>query len=376
MEASLTLKVDALIHHDSNSWNVEAIKTHLPQYEDQIRKLYLSSTRTKDSVAWLPTKSGIYSTKTGYALNKLNPEQTVDEAFKWQTNVWQVKTSSKLKTFLWKTVAKALPVRTALTSRGILTEVRCKVCGELGDELHIFLHCPFAKRVWDLVPTVPTLQQHSLASMKELLTEAHRMTNLPPSGVPNSPIYPWVLWFLWKARNQHIFNERIFTEEDIVLKAILEARFWQEAQQSRAKDWKHQRKTEGEPNSSRACCYVDAAWSTSSGACGVGWIIKDDQGVNRHQYSTPYLFVASAISAEALAMKSAMSSALATGFSSLQFCSDSQILISLLRSGEDTNELKGLLHDIRVLSPLFTSISFSISLAPLTIWQTLLQSLR
>lgn len=65
----------------------------------------------------------------------------------------------------------------------------------------------------------------------------------------------------------------------------------------------------------------------------------------------------SALTAETFALKSAMESALVAKFSSIQFCSDSQILVSLLLSGEDTNELKGLLFDIRSLWSLFNSIS-------------------
>ena len=44
----------------------------LPHYEDLITKIVPSSCGTPDSLVWLPEKSGTYSTKTGYALTKLN----------------------------------------------------------------------------------------------------------------------------------------------------------------------------------------------------------------------------------------------------------------------------------------------------------------
>lgn len=149
---ALSLKVSDLIWPNSNAWNVDAIRRHLPIYEEIITKITLSSFPLRDSIAWLPVKSGSYSTKSGYALTKMNNMQDVVEDFDWKTCIWQVKTTPKVKLFLWKMKNRALPVGKNLVVRGITNVSRCKHCDEVEDELHIILNCPFAVRVWELAP--------------------------------------------------------------------------------------------------------------------------------------------------------------------------------------------------------------------------------
>lgn len=357
-EASANLCVEALIHSHSNSWNLEAIRTHLPHHEDQIRRLVLSSKKTVDSYVWLPVKSGKYSTKSGYAINKLQPNLDTEVNFKWQTNLWQVRASSKIKTFLWKAVAGALPVGSSLARRGITVDLKCKVCGEDEDALHVLVNCPFAAKVWNLAPVTHKQGISSTNSMMNLLLEARKMITLPPSGITTTPLYPWIFWFLWKTRNQRIFNDRRFSEEETLIKAITEARSWQEAQQLLPTQ-KSPPLSPGEaPSSSVPCCCVDAAWSASSEIGGWGWICRDPMGLVLLHESSGQRHIASALIAEASGLRSAMASALTAGIFTIQFCSDSNLLISLIQSGEDANELKGILDDIRSLIPQFTSISF------------------
>lgn len=61
-----------LIHAESGDQNLAAIRTHLPHYEGIIKAIVPSSCNMPDYLVWLPEKSGSYSTKSGYALTKLN----------------------------------------------------------------------------------------------------------------------------------------------------------------------------------------------------------------------------------------------------------------------------------------------------------------
>lgn len=83
-ESNKTLRVADLIDVHTADWNVQAIRLHLPQYEEQIRSLPLSQYSMKDELVWLPDKSGSYSTKIGYALAKLN-NATADVSFNWKS---------------------------------------------------------------------------------------------------------------------------------------------------------------------------------------------------------------------------------------------------------------------------------------------------
>lgn len=67
----------------------------------------------------------------------------------------------------------------------------------------------------------------------------------------------------------------------------------------------------------------------------------------------------SALAAEALAMKSALTAASRMEVTSINVFSDSQVLISLLNTETSTNELQGILHDIALLCHSFVSCTFS-----------------
>jgi hypothetical protein len=60
------MTVKDLICPISKSWNREKIATYLPQYQSEIFQFRPSRFVARDKFIWLPTKSGDYSTKTGY----------------------------------------------------------------------------------------------------------------------------------------------------------------------------------------------------------------------------------------------------------------------------------------------------------------------
>lgn len=106
-------------------------------------------------------------------------------------------------------------------------------------------------------------------------------------------------------------------------------------------------------------CWTDGAWQETSKAGGMGWIIKNEDGVVLHRGSSNRLFVCSALMAEALAMREAFIKAKELNLQSIQLFSDSQVLVSALRSGLDVLEIAGVLHDIRNLATLFCPLSFN-----------------
>lgn len=97
----------------TNRWIVEKIRSILPQYEEMILQIKTSSTPATDALIWLPEISGIYSTKTGYGVGitagvVLN---TDNEPLNWLKHIWNVRTSPKLKDFLWRVVSANLEKR-------------------------------------------------------------------------------------------------------------------------------------------------------------------------------------------------------------------------------------------------------------------------
>lgn len=168
-------------------------------------------------------EKGTNSTKTGYGIGMMELHQAseFELSFNWLKHIWNVKTAPKLKDFIWKVVRKAIPVSANLEKRGI-TSFTCKKCGGEEDDAHVFLHCPFAKEVWSLVP-IKHRPSASTETFLDLLTETAEYTPLPPTGV-TAPLWPWVIWNLWKSRNKLVFENRNFTAAETALKCIKDAK--------------------------------------------------------------------------------------------------------------------------------------------------------
>lgn len=272
-------RVSSLLLPGSNEWNLNAIRTILPQYEETIRRIIPSALQAPDERVWLHNSSGEYSTKSGYAVTKLCNGTHEDRAFAWNKCIWEVDTSPKIRHFLWKANSSALATGAVLQSRGMAANPCCKRCGALETELHVFLHCPFAAKVWELVPSMFKPESESIESMGALLQHCRKMISLPPSGVGSTPLYPWILWVLWTNRNKLLFENRAFSEQASVLKILQDARAWRAAQTSVVKPSLpqcvvHQSSTPFlllPPASSYTwTAFSDAAWDATSGNCGLG----------------------------------------------------------------------------------------------------------
>lgn len=352
---------------NSTSWDVGKLRNLLPQYESLVRKIVPSTQRMKDEQVWLLGKTGQYTTKTGYASAKLNTEGKQKE-FNWRKNIWNVKCSPKIRQFLWKMTHNALAVGESLLKRGMLVDGRCKRCGESESVLHVMFHCPFAKKVWDSCPAMFLPTESSVSSVEGLLKDATRIVNLPPVGLA-VPLYPWICWVLWTSRNQLCFEDKSSSESEVLAKAIKTAREWQNAnissstpsdspkdcQRIEARD---QLSATPQLNNNIFSCYSDAAWNSSTCAAGLGWICLKPDGSTLLQGSTSSEVVASVLMAEALALKAAMEATIAHEVKDLVCFSDSKSLITLITGNKSVVALRGILHDICVLSLSLNSISF------------------
>lgn len=177
---------------ESKEWNRRKIEGVLPNLLPDILLLKPSITGERDSYAWLASKSGDYSTKSGYlvATSRLYASVGIDSqlslpgptatTLEWQKHVWSGACAPKLKVFMWKILQGALPIGENLRKRGmLLNNVFCR-CGKIETADHLFLHCQFEKDVWasSLLQQNPNV--HEFLSFKEALISLHGVVSLPP----------------------------------------------------------------------------------------------------------------------------------------------------------------------------------------------------
>lgn len=147
------LRVSDFLTRETKEWNIGMIEQVFPQLLDEITLLKPSMTGGKDGFAWLASRSGTYTTRSGYytvAENELQQlqQETTRPDRDWKKLLWSGRISPKIQLFLWKATQGALATGANLQLRGLLQHTTCIRCGELETEAHIFLHCEFARKVW------------------------------------------------------------------------------------------------------------------------------------------------------------------------------------------------------------------------------------
>lgn len=312
----------------------------------------------QDRRIWLFDKSGEYTTKTGYNLASTTRLGGEDQPLEWQKSIWSIKTSPKIKDFLWRVAKKAIPVSANLETRG-LPAFPCKRCGGIEDDLHTFLLCPFAQEVWTLAP-ISLQPQVLIPSFHHLLKICPQSTCLPPVGLIY-PLWPWILWRLWKARNLLVFENRQVTAQEVITMAVQDAKEWQSAQDVGASSARNLSAGPPAPPSfenEKLVCYVDAAWDASTRNCGFAGIFKGSEQGKIQSFKDSRRYVESALIAEALAIRKAVLEAFMSNVDSLLVLSDSQTLVKLLKTKGSRTELSNILTDIYYFGSRLKACSF------------------
>ncbi|KAL4575150.1 hypothetical protein LXL04_021992 [Taraxacum kok-saghyz] len=121
--------------------------------------------------------------------------------------VWEWKRAVPIKVnFLgWRAVLNRLPSKRGLANRGVqLPSTACVLCGDADEsELHLFLHCSWATEVWASIATWCELNR----LIKFLLSPIKKVANA---------IVLAAIWFIWKARNDIIFNNKVALSSRVV----------------------------------------------------------------------------------------------------------------------------------------------------------------
>lgn len=361
-EGSENITVADLLMEDSMMWNEEKIQEIFPPWETTIRSIKPSITGAPDRIIWLGTESGEYTTKSGYHTAIQRRTETLEHQeenmeLEWFKFVWNLHVSPKIKMFLWKLFQQAIPVGEILAARHITCDARCKRCGTPESTNHLFLHCPFAKKIWTLAPLVNGFEYSGLIDLNDVWLYLCGQNCLPPTGITTGQLAPWIIWQIWCARNQLCFEGKVISEEDILTRAVCQAREWLNAQDKKTSKPRSQvKQTPPPPN----CTVVqtDAAWKASNNMAGFGWNLSDTEG-RVSTFTGAESFVGSALAAEGLAMREALKKCKALGIKRLRCESDSAQLIKAINSNTPKPEIYGIVSDILELSSFFDVICFS-----------------
>lgn len=209
---------------------------------------------------------------------------------------------------------------------------------------------------WRAVPFASTVEPSGLIDLKSGWLNLCGKNCLPPTGLASGQLAPWILWQIWCARNQLVFEGKAAPEEEVLTKAITYAKEWTNSQEKISLP---PRKPPPYPRPVENCSVLntDAAWRASNLSAGLGWTIKSQAGMR--EFSKPTFFVRSALVAEGLALREEIWKCKEQGIKRLRCESDSSQLIKALNSGDSHPELYGIIADVLNYSSFFEVISFS-----------------
>uniref|UniRef100_A0A2N9GDA6 Reverse transcriptase domain-containing protein n=1 Tax=Fagus sylvatica TaxID=28930 RepID=A0A2N9GDA6_FAGSY len=146
--------VSDLIDHETSQWKSQLIDTIFTPHEaSKIKSIPLGSLM-RDTLVWLGTPTGQFSTRSAYMMqikakesmsgSQSNPSR---KHIFWK-GIWGVSVPHKVKVFMWRACNSTLPTKTNLFKRGVVSSCSCMVCHEEAEiVLHTLWDCEYAREV-------------------------------------------------------------------------------------------------------------------------------------------------------------------------------------------------------------------------------------
>ena len=365
------LRVHHLIDHDRKEWKVDLI-SEVIDAEDvpRIISLRISKTNRSDGYSWNHTSSGCYSVKSGYAIaveqrrNKQDAEMLLEPSCNsLKKKVWKLKAPRKMKHYLWQALSGYVASASKLKERHCGTYTVCQWCGAENETInHILFECSPAIQCWALstVPSSPGF--FPCSSIYVNFDTLLRLGGSLNTEGMDTPIFPWIIWYLWKARNDKCFSNKDTSPMDTLQLARHEAEAWKLAQivpEMVGTDETHEETQQAHGTSAangRWRCQVDASWTEQDTGTGLGFTLLEENteivvGQRKVRLSN------SPLHAEAECLVWAMEELSGRGFKHVNFESDCQQLVQIVTSPKAWPALAPELNDIQLLRSSFSLFS-------------------
>jgi hypothetical protein len=123
--------------------------------------------------------------------------------------MWKLKTLPPLiKTFTWRLIRRALATGCRAARYSTHIDEHCSACGLIETDTHLFFHCNFARAVWfSATPlrtdTLPVEDDGVQVILSLVITKTFDDSLMQRILI--------TLWYLWKARNDQRFGQKIWT---------------------------------------------------------------------------------------------------------------------------------------------------------------------
>ncbi|KAL9812070.1 putative ribonuclease H domain, reverse transcriptase zinc-binding domain-containing protein [Arabidopsis thaliana] len=284
--------VSALLCPTTSQWDEQKLTALIDPIDHPIiRKIYVPPIPAQDSYVWSFTKDCCYTVKSGYwvAATKSTSEPPITPPLSSHPDIadrlWKLNIVPKLKHFLWRTASRALGVADNLRRRNIIINpYRAHCCTEAETGNHIFFSCPHAEAVWRTTCLDTTILCNSQTPLEDKLRYLFRIHDDGNVHELHRYLPFWIMWRLWKSRNDLIFNKKLIPARETLELATTDTQEWIEnvIKQVNTIPAPHTQRTRRDkwlpPPRGWVKCNYDASHHEGAGASGLGWIIRDSNG--------------------------------------------------------------------------------------------------
>ncbi|XP_072078185.1 uncharacterized protein [Arachis hypogaea] len=321
-----TRRVSELIK-EGEGWDVNRIQELFPEnIAELIRRTPISLINKRDHFVWPDRLDGQYSVKSGYHsakvekdtkkeinLSKASTSQNLREV--WKT-IWRLPVPQKVKIFLWKAVHIILSVNVNLYQRRCAVKPSCSICQVENETVeHALLLCPWTRAVWfgsslQIAPTtnnVTSFEKWMMDTVRKIKSGTGKEQDRILCNLGS------VCWCIWKARNQHIYQQIKINPKQVIINAEQLATEYHNTTRGSSTDNIPRQDRSGErkritwrpPPQNKLKVNTGATFHRESGIAATAVVVRDWQGKIITGTTTRFT-TTSAIAAEAQAYREAL----------------------------------------------------------------------
>ncbi|KAK8556925.1 hypothetical protein V6N12_003314 [Hibiscus sabdariffa] len=232
-----------------------------------------------DMPTWRLNVSQTFDIKSAYTSLMGNLWDTESQIWKM---IWSLRVPQRLRIFLWLTLKGRLMTNAERFRRSLCSHTICPCCQSTDESvLHVLRDCSHALEVWNrLIPPGGNASFYSGGIIDWLHSNVTRNELHLICGLPWQVLFVSIIWQLWKARNDLVFNGTPPDAGNILHRSILWARYYNECVpliapvcpvQPTALHWQR-------PSTGWVCLSTDGAVSIATGMGSVGGIFRSDDG--------------------------------------------------------------------------------------------------
>ena len=152
--------------------------------------------------------------------------------------------------------------------------------------------------------------------------------------------FPWLLWYIWKARNDKIYSNKDANPQEILRLAEVESRMWTEAQLTVKAPTENSYTGNAHHLESLALedsrvCYIDGAWKEGDKFTGQGWFCRKSGSTEVMMGAMNLRRSLSPLHAECEALIWAMKCMKTLQYSDVVFATDCSQLVKMVSTPEE-----------------------------------------